>query len=567
MSPLLRSVVTAATLAMVAPGCILSQDFGETANPSTRDTGTDTQGDDVSGDDVGGDVDDPADASDTGQDTSQDTGRDVEADVSPGNRFAPLAVQQAQCGPTPTVFELDPSNFGSARDALSADGAAPVFDLGPASRDVFADDWAVHGVAVAAPTADNKLAVGWASIDVRDFQQTPPEESVATAPLQLSGGSVADLPTGQSNTPLRIHDVEVFTPRVGASWGRFQIYNIMVFTNVGTYACDVDATRDDDGWTDLSGDCSYQALLDGGAFGPNEVRPARRMNWMPVRGTDDKQFVSAVTGGAPSTNTALFHYNPDEGWLSALTALEADNTVKWSGESSGPFTALRFAWGWPDYANDYPLIYMLDHSGEEPIAAELAYANGSGGADYRARRAAMDLPLPPSLELTEGAFSFTYRLFGAAPQQNEAITAGFIGLDGDDRGVVFGSTAGFDDADWLTYEASDITKLWAFPTGGPTLLGFARGNNRNALELASWDFATDLRTFGPAVSLSNHALGHIDDVILHSNWARYATAFDNLSPYRGLLGFSARAQAETSRGIYLLDVEDIYDAYSLCPAP
>jgi hypothetical protein len=526
-------LVALAAIFTLAQGCVLSDDFGELEDQQlTPDSGQD--------------------AGDTGG-----TG-----DIDGGVGYLPITPKIQQCAAPATIFEVDQGDFGSASGAFFGQEHATVYDIGQASADAFAEIWRGHAIAVASTTSNNELAVGWGSVGLDHLPSASESDStVIDAPLLYAGGEVITLADGASADPLVVHDVELMLPRQGAALGRYQIYNILVFTNAGTYGCRVSRTRDDGDMVDPQVNCSHAWALDL-VLNNNDLSPVTSFEWLPVKETDRREIVGVATGGTLQKR-ALVHYDPDDGIFGKFSVVEADNTIQWTGETGAIFTGELIAWGWPAYANDYPLVYMLDHAGEAR-AVELAYRDGGAtSSGYFESPQAPQLPLAPAVALEEGKFAFAYRLFGSAMAGTESHTAGFVGLDDAGRGVILGLDEPIGGSNWQIYETSDITELWSFPNGGPTLLAFARGGSGSHLELASWDLGTELRTIGGAITSNAHDVSGIDDVRVHSTWY-YSDTPVGETPYRGLLSFAA--ESDSQRALYLLAVDDVRDVHSICPS-
>ena len=188
-SPLLLFVAAVA----LSQGCVLTHDFASGSKSQTQpDAGADAAADGGahdSGAQDTGEQDAGSDASDAGADAT---------DSGPSYTVGPINSDPRHCATEVPAFRVGADQFGDAADYLFAAGSTTQFDLGPPAASAFSNQQkaTTHAVGVASATSDNKLAVGWASVDTADFQAgagqpviTPPPSSAAARSSRSTGRS------------------------------------------------------------------------------------------------------------------------------------------------------------------------------------------------------------------------------------------------------------------------------------------------------------------------------------------------------------------------------------------
>ncbi len=544
-SPVLL-LLTAALV--MSPGCILSHDFtGASATQTKQDAGRDA-------------------SSDAGRDTNVDTdGQDagvVDA-ADAGGSEGTLIADNTPCSSDVPVFRVATNAFGDAKDALFAGSAPTHFDIGPPADNVFSAQQkkTTHAIAVVAATSDNKLAVGWASIDT-DGQQPPDAQAVGSATVKFAGGTIAPVTGATSGGALEVYSVEVFPANnlfgKGPD-GQDFVYSFLVATNAGTYDCKVYGDPNGDQLDNVASTCQVDTAIKNALSA--DLTPARRFQWLPLKNslTD---YVITVEGGADHHLGVFLLQLQLTGPRVDRIGVEGVDTQL----GSGGFFGLTEALGWPEYAHKKPLLYMLDHSTTPPRPVELANGGpATSTGTYQVHSGADAFAMPATLDESAGHFAFAYQLGDGAA--NGTITPGYVGVDRDGGDVVFGGLGPIEGNDWLRYSSADVDRVWTFATGGPALVALAHGNTDANLELGSWNMKTQFRSVSGVVRPAAHHLGQLDQLNLDATWqfTNGFTNFTNPPALPGLLGFAA---ADTTggrgRGLYVISLPDVHDAKSLC---
>ena len=565
--------VTACVLGLSSlPGCIFTSDFDET--PEATDTGqlSDTSQADGAADassDVAapqdtGSAPDTAGASDASSGSDATGGSDTaSADASTKPDFAEMGGSTEYCLSTVTVWQVAPSDFGTAGHALWASTRATKMAIGPPPHKGVSTRKAANTIVVASTyenteAATQGIAIAWTTIDSADMDDST--VAVDTAPTRMTYDVNVDL-TGGSGVDgmLEIYDVVSMPPRSGASGSnRYETYSTLVLTNAGVIECKVSAAEKNGGLDDFQHECTPSTGLNN-LLDDQGVYPARRLEWMPVKGVAGfwHQILLIEGGPVDAPKLALFDIN----WLQLKFEALPLEVVQQHLTDPDLHFAQELVLGWADYANTNPVLLMLDHGQQPPAAAELF--SSADNSTYLHASGPGDMPLPDGINLGPDTFSFTWRLFGGT--NDASHTTGFVAADTDGDRLIFGEADTFDQATWLTLDTPDLAAVWAFENGGPALLAYSRGDSRDTLGLASWSLDSELIRIPEVVDPGAHNLSRIRQVGASSEWLGTLN-YTNANDVPGKLAFAAN-NTDGQTSIYLLNLPNIRDASTVCDPP